>query len=156
MNPRTDRTAATATIWTWRRLLKLSLIAVVALLGLLGIGFLDIVASTTADRIQTANVCCTLVDLAALSNATKFYAIEHGGRFPKSLEEARSYLEVEPGTDPFVDAWRRPYVYTPPKRVEFEPHIVSRGSDGQPGGLGFAMDLDSADAERLLAEKKRQ
>lgn len=88
----------------------------------------------------------SISNLKWIEEALLVYAHDHGGSYPATLEPlaapgAKSYFAER--TSVPLDAWNRPFVYTPPTSAHAAPHLVSLGADGQPGGAGENADIDS-------------
>lgn len=120
------------------------LLVIAAALGaaVIGGGFSAVVFSHTQQKLSTAKVMKARADLTVIDAAVKLYAIEHQGRFPRSLSEVS---ETNGGTldwETTIDPWQRPYQYQPPVADHPFPRFFCLGSDGRPGGIGDAADID--------------
>lgn len=95
----------------------------------------------------------TRADIHAITSALEYYAADHGGQYPATLEELvtpneqreRYLLCREVPRDP----WGRDYGYDPPTPDRPRPRIYSLGSDGAVGGEGQAADVSNL---QLLGE----
>jgi general secretion pathway protein G len=85
-------------------------------------------------------------DVRGIEEALELYAAEHG-RVPTTQEGLAALVPTQLLKIP-VDPWGNPYVYL---REAGRGHVVSYGSDGEPGGEGNAADIDSADLARALS-----
>lgn len=90
--------------------------------------------------------------LGQIRDAANAYREKHG-RYPKSFNELRNeevedlfWMENEEGEP--ADEWMNALVFIPDEK---NPHVVSFGLDGQPGGMGFDRDLSSDDEMKLPA-----
>ncbi|MSR63088.1 MAG: hypothetical protein EXS08_11660 [Planctomycetes bacterium] len=87
----------------------------------------------------------TNADVSALAGAVSEYAADHGGLYPRSLEELLApgsrgirYLDLDVLPR---DPWGRPYRYEPPSTSSARPRIFTLGADGEAGGAGEDRDL---------------
>ena len=94
---------------------------------------------------------CAKMDVSTISSAVESFAIEHDGRHPTTLTElvtpdptGRTYLK-DRRTMP-LDPWKNPYEYEPPTAARAF-RVFSPGSDGVPGGVGDAADIDNRSLE---------
>jgi len=86
-------------------------------------------------------------DVSALAGAVSEYAADHGGLYPRSLEEllaadARGARYLDLDTLP-RDPWGRPYGYEPPSTSSARFRVFTLGADGEPGGEGEDRDIDN-------------
>jgi general secretion pathway protein G len=127
------------------------LMVVVVIIGLLA----TLVMRNVMKNLADANLTKAKADIQTLAAACEEYAIDHGTRFPESLEElvtpnerGHRYLkqEVVP-----KDPWGNEYVYEPPNSASPDPLIYSLGKDGSRGGEGDDADISNKD---ILAGKR--
>jgi len=78
------------------------------------------------------------VDLETIRSAILMYAIEHGGRFPQSLDQLDQFAGA--GTGVPHDPWGNAYRYRAPSDGGVGT-VSTLGSDGREGGIGSAHDL---------------
>ncbi len=75
-----------------------------------------------------------MADIVIIEEAISRYAIEHGGKYPDSLERlvtpdenGHTYLDLE---EVPLDPWGNPYQYEPPGEHRSTPRVFTLGSDG--------------------------
>lgn len=148
-------TAQVSAVRGTRGLSRLGWVLVIAAaLGaaVIGSGFSAVVLSHTQQKLSAAKAMKARADLTVIDAAVKMYAIEHEGRFPESLIDAS---ELNGGTldwEAKIDPWEHPYQYVPPTSDRPWPRLLCFGSDGRPGGIGDAADIDY-DAIKAAWEK---
>jgi len=121
--------------------------AAVSFLGCAALGFVaTLVLPNVMKRYLTAQEDKAKADITALAAAVEGYAIENGGRYPRTLEplvvpdeHGRSFLDRE--TLP-LDPWGNPYFYEPPRDASTPFRLFTYGADGRPGGEGDARDIE--------------
>ena len=123
---------------------------------------LGILAAFIAPRIinapQKANVAKAKVEIANLSQALGFYAIEVG-QYP-TTEQGLNALWRAPNPEPSNwrgpyltqevtnDPWGNPYVYvTPSNNDGYDFDLISYGRDGKLGGTDFDADITNFRSE---------
>lgn len=85
-----------------------------------------------------ANGCVAKQDLATIAQAAEQFALDHGGRYPSSIQDllvggARKEGYLADRVTAPKDPWKRDY------RVAFR--VGTLGRDGEPGGTGDDQDL---------------
>ena len=100
-------------------------------------------------RFQQGMALKAMNDVSAIAGRLEEYARNNQGSYPTSLlplvtpdANGHCYLEGCNGRIP-CDPWKRPYLYEPPSATHPRPRVFTYGSDGLPGGLGEAADIDS-------------
>lgn len=120
-----------------------TLMEVLLVLAILGV-IVGLVLPNLLGSQQKANIQATKLQIHGISEAASFYALDHAGSFPPSIEELIQpsgsdanwkgpYLKVQSQTVP-VDPWGRAFQYASPgtNSVDGSPDIWSSGPDGQP------------------------
>ena len=119
--------------------------SVIVVLGLLSIPFL----CTSQTTLHGSYRKRAASDIRMLMAALDDFATSHENRFPASLHEL---FGKDANNNPYLvpfqmrepqDGWGRPYDYEPPTEGHPRPRVLSRGSDGQRGGVDDAADIDS-------------
>jgi general secretion pathway protein G len=115
---------------------------VVVIIGLL----LVFVAPNALKKFFVAQRTRAKMDITGISSAVKDYVLDHGGKYPSSIEELvtpddhnQTYLDR---TTVPNDPWKNPYIYEPPSGGQ-SFRIISYGRDGAPGGEGDDADIDN-------------
>jgi general secretion pathway protein G len=114
--------------------------------------FGSIVLGHASQRIEDARVRQARVDLISIQNILCVYALEHGGRFPRSLVEVTQWDPEGIPWATLVDPWGHAYQYMPPTSGDPVPRVLCLGSDGRLGGAGSAADIDDTVASLVEGE----
>ena len=128
----------------------IEILVVVSILAILG----ALIVPKIMDRPSEARVVAAKQDIRALESALKLYKLDNGvypsneqgltalvkkpdrGDIPRNWKPG-GYLEKLP-----QDPWQHDYQYLNPG-IRGEVDVFSLGSDGQPGGEGYAADIGS-------------
>ncbi len=125
-----------------------TLIEVLLVLAILGVIAVMVVPNLLG-RQKKANIDATKQSIHNVEKASDFYAIDHDGVHPQSLE-----LLLQPGEDtagtpkaPYLtetplDAWKQPLHYEPPQEANAKPRIWSAGPNQQPGDADDISNMD--------------
>lgn len=129
----------------------IEIMVVVVILGILA----AIVVPRLLDRPDQAKVTKAKVDMKGIEQALGMFKLDNGfypttdqglkalvtipetGRIPEKYAE-NGYLKKIP-----VDPWNNNYVYLSPGVHSKDYDLISYGSDGEPGGEGYAADINS-------------
>lgn len=116
------------------------LMVVIVIIGLLA----TLVVPNVMKSLGSANIGKAKADINSIWQALDNYAIEHGGRYPDTLdqliekdESGRAYLDLDRLP---IDPWKNEYQYNPPSGG-LPPELFSLGSDGEQGGEGDGRDI---------------
>lgn len=101
-------------------------------------------------QFRQAQVEKACLEVLTLESAIETYAIENAGQYPRSLEDVVPLLVGQREEVP-RDPWGNPYELAPNVDGENRPWVRSLGSDGAPGGVGLAADIDAVEAARRRA-----
>jgi len=102
-------------------------------------------------QLDRSKITTARVQVRSLETALETMRLDIG-RYPSAAEglELLSHADlkaVRGWYGPYLsgglppDPWGRPYVYEPGAEPQPEPHVISLGSDGKPGGSGGAADI---------------
>lgn len=111
---------------------------------------MPLVLEPMAERFGQAQVEKACLDVLALQAAVETHAVLNNGQPPRSLDEVLPLL-VGQSDAVLRDPWGHAYELAPNADGEYWPRVRSLGSDGAPGGVGPAADIDSVEAERRRA-----
>lgn len=111
---------------------------------------MPLVLEPAAERFGQAQVEEVCLDVLSLQAAVEMHAILHNGEPPRSLDEVLPLLVGHSDEMP-RDPWGNPYELAPMADGDVVPRVRSLGSDGAPGGVGLAADIESVEAERRRA-----
>lgn len=132
------------------------LVVLVILMSLAGIVGVNVVEHQRAAKVKTARI-----QIDQLKTALQIYQTEQG--YLPTPQQGLEALVEKPTRPPVPetypefgyldsrrvprDPWKNPFIYMTPGRKGDPFEIISYGSDGEPGGDGFAADLSSSDAD---------
>jgi general secretion pathway protein G len=133
----------------------IELMVVITILALL----VALVAPKLVGRTDEARVTAAKAQLKNIESALELYKLDNGV-YP-TTEQGLAALVAEPSTPPLPinwkkggylpkvpnDPWKRPFIYISPGIHEEDYDLLSYGADGEPGGEGTSLDLDSRDLE---------
>lgn len=119
------------------------LMVVIVIIGLLA----TMVVTQAPKFLSSAYLTRVKSDIQTIDTALQSYAIQHGMKYPDSLEvlvtpDDQGEKWIDHDKIP-LDPWKQEYVYEPP--YGGQPYrIYTLGADGQPGGEGKDRDIDQA------------
>lgn len=129
----------------------IEIMVVVVILGILA----AVIVPRLLSRPDVAKVTKAKVDMKGIEEALGLFKLDNG--FYPSTEQGLKALVTKPeiGRIPTryipdgylkkvpIDPWNKPYIYLSPGVHSSDFDIISHGSDNEPGGEGFAADINS-------------
>ncbi|HOZ46872.1 MAG TPA: type II secretion system protein GspG [Candidatus Hydrogenedentes bacterium] len=115
----------------------IELILVTVIIGILS----GMVTLTFAGRAEEARIKAAKGDIMSYNSAIELYALDHNGKYPKSLEDLtngdRKYVrDVKP------DPWKNTYIYECPGSIHRDSYdVYSAGADGIKGNADDVTEL---------------
>jgi len=133
----------------------IELMVVITILALL----VALVAPKLVGRTDEARVTAAKAQMKNIESALELYKLDNGV-YP-TTEQGLEALVIEPTTTPQpinwkkggympkvpLDPWKRPYIYLSPGIRSPEYDLMTYGADGEPGGEGTSLDLNSQDLD---------
>jgi len=133
----------------------IEIMVVVVILGILA----AMIVPRLLSRPDMAKVTKTKVDIRGIEEALGLFKLDNG--FYPSTEQGLAALVTKPATGRIptrysdegylkkvpIDPWNKPYIYLSPGVNSSDFDIISHGSDNEPGGEGFAADINSWEIE---------